>query len=186
MIKFSNQGPSVSKLVKNAAMAFLIAGCVSGGPKTSSPILDGSDEAGNPVYFSGTQAQIIETLENYSKTYDISTLEGQIDYLLFRLQTTPYRLERNGAGHTPQEGAQFFRWKMKRPKFEGRVNSVQDFVTVICSGSMASGEPYVATLADGSRHNMGAIFQNELDLLMEFRKPRTQSTEASLAAAPAS
>jgi hypothetical protein len=139
------------------------------------PLLMGVGTSGNKIYFSGNHKSIWNFLKDYSGTYDIATSEGQIDYLLARLQTTKFKLERNNAPHTPGEAAQFLRWKMKRPRFQGRVNSARDFVDIICAGSVTSGKPYTAILPDGSRQNLEYIFSNELYLLEEFQQNRLQT-----------
>jgi len=159
-------------------------GCVSSGPHANSSLLSGTDTTGNKIYFSGTKDQILRSLKNYSKTYDISTLEGKIDYLLNRLRTTKFKLERNGSPYSPDEAVQFLRWKIGRPRWQGKVNSAEDFVTVICSGSVTSGKPYVVILEDGNRHDMKFLFQNELDLLTESQSDLNSSSSPKTELAP--
>jgi len=94
-------------------------------------------------------------------------MEGQIDYLLTRVISTEHTLFRNKIRHTPRQGTEFLRWKLGRPQYKPNIHSARDFVHMICSGSATSGKPYEAILKDGSRHNLEAIFSNELALLEE-------------------
>jgi hypothetical protein len=158
-------------------LVFLLVSCLSA-PDIASPLLGGTNSAGEKIYFSGDSGSIRETLRHYAATYDISTKEGQIDYLLMRLKTTGYQLERNGARHTVEQAAEFLRWKMERPRWQGKVGSAEDFVNIICAGSATSGKPYVAILPDG-RHDLAAIFRNELELLQEFLAASPAAAETS-------
>jgi len=95
------------------------------------------------------------------------TMEGQIDYLLTRMISTEHELFRNKIHYTPRQGTEFLRWKLGRPQYKPNIHSARDFVHMISSGSVTSGKPYEVILEDGSRHNLEAIFSNELALLEE-------------------
>jgi len=120
------------------------------------------------LYFSGTPETILIDLNDYADTYDITTKEGKIDYLLTRLQTTSYGVKRNGAHYTPPQAAEFLRWKMYRPRWIKKVGSARDFVDVICAGSITSGKPYTVILPSGEEINLQIIFQNEFKILDNY------------------
>lgn len=117
------------------------------------------------IFFSGDKGSIQTGLAEYAQTFDISTKEGQIDYLLSRLETSPDVFERNGTRYTAQEAAGFLRWKMNRPRWQGKVNSVRDFIDVICAGSVTSGKPYTIILLDKRKFELKEILENELEEL---------------------
>jgi hypothetical protein len=164
----------VSRISYFVFLTLILGSCATS--KIQQPLLTGIDTLGNKIYFSGDRESAWNFLKDYAATYDVTTLEGQIDYLLSRIQTTKFQLVRNNAHHTPAKATQFLRWKMKRPKFQGQVNTARDFVVIICAGSTMTGRPYVAILPDGSQHNMQAIVSNELDLLEEFLDSKSQES----------
>ena len=103
-----------------------------------------------------------------------------------RLKTAPFKFDRNSGVYTPIEADQFLRWKMKRPRWQDKVKTTEDFVNLICSGSVTTGKPYVALLPDGSKHNIQTLFSNELALLKEFQERQTPPQEPAPAAASTS
>jgi len=117
------------------------------------------------VYFSGTPESILVALSKYAEVYDLVSSEGQIDYLLMRMQTAQHILERNGERWSVSNGAKFLRWKMGRPKWKGKAGNAQEFVANIATKSFTSGKYYIIRLSDGSQIHMGKIFSNELELL---------------------
>ena len=132
-----------------------------------SPILLGFTNVkdAKPVYFSEDTLSIHQFIQWYTEVYDTTSLEGKIDYLLMRLERSHLTLERNGKTYSATQGVQFLRWKMDRPRWEGKVDTADDFVENIVNGSVTSVKPYLVIFPDGRRINAQEIFRSELKLL---------------------
>ncbi|HCM42187.1 MAG TPA: hypothetical protein DIS66_02590 [Candidatus Omnitrophica bacterium] len=87
----------------------------------------------------------IETLGSFKKLAEKTGLETdyqkqRIEYLLERLSRTAYNFLRNGETHNSKKAILLMRYKWV--KFGSEVQTAEDFVDKIASGSRTSGEPY--------------------------------------------
>lgn len=87
----------------------------------------------------------IETLGSFKKLAEKKGLEvdyqkQRIEYLLERLSRTTYNFLRNGETHDSKKAILLMRYKWI--KFSSEVQTAEDFVDKIASGSRTSGEPY--------------------------------------------
>jgi len=137
-------------------------GCAS----KQTPLLDGVNLEGAPLCL-GEQAGIPAIVQKFYTSRDLTTEEGKIDYLLERIRTSDLIFVRNKVEYSGPQAAEFLRWKMGRmeKRYHIKINTAQDFVSQVSSGSKMSGQPYSVTLNDGSYHNLQHILQNELAAL---------------------
>ena len=156
------------------AFFLLCVGCAS----KQVPLLSGFTSEGAPVCLTG-QAGIPEAVQKFYLVRDLTAEETKIDYLLERLRTSNLTLIRNRVEYTGTEAAQFLRWKLDRfrTRHHMKIETAQDFISQITSGSKMSGEPYAVVLTDGSRHNLQYILQNELDALESCLKQTSSKSE---------
>lgn len=156
-------------------------GCAS---EQSVPLLSGHAKEGAPVCLAD-QSAIPAIVKKFYATRDLTTEEGKIDYLLERLRDSKLTFIRNRVEYKGSEAAEFLRWKLNRlrTRYHMKIETAQDFIVKITSGSRVSGEPYVIVLSDGSRHNLENVLQNELNLLESCLKQNTSKEEGSTQAA---
>jgi hypothetical protein len=136
-------------------------------PQKKTVLLDGLTTSGAPVCFEPTE-EIPTFFDQYYTTRDLSTEEGKIDYLLERISGSGLVFIRNDVEFGSYAAAQFLRWKVDRlrVKYDIHINTAEEFVSGIASGSRASGKPYVVIIPDaGGSHNLQFVLQNELDVL---------------------
>jgi hypothetical protein len=72
--------------------------------------------------------------------------QTQIDTLIAAIETSGCRMERNGTAHDAKAAAAHLRMKLE--KAGARVQTAEQFIDRVASGSSASGEPY-RVLCDG-------------------------------------
>ena len=142
----------------------LCLGCASNPPPLT--LLSGVTKEGAPICLDDRTGIPAAVQEFYAKR-DLTTEEGKIDYLLERLRNSQLLFIRNRVEYTGPQAAGFLRWKLDRWKTRHHItiDTAQEFVDQITSGSKMSGEPYVVILKDGSQHDLKKVLQNELDAL---------------------
>ena len=130
------------------------------------PLLSGFTQEGTPVCLAD-RGDIPAIVQKFYKTRDLTTEEGKIDYLLERLRSSKLVFFRNRVEYNGASAAEFLRWKLDRfrARYHMKIETAQDFVSQIASGSKTSGQPYAVVLSDGSRHNLQYVLQNELNAL---------------------
>ena len=175
MIKPLKRISSSSKWGWVLLFVFLCLGCAS--EKASLTLLSGVTKEGAPVCLDDRTGIPAAVQEFYAKR-DLTTEEGKIDYLLERLRNSKLLFIRNRVEYTGPQAAGFLRWKLDRWKTHHhlKIDTAQEFVDWITSGSKMSGEPYVVILKDGGQHDLRKVFQNELDALEVCLKQLPPST----------
>ena len=138
--------------------SFLPAGC------QTVPLQGGVNERGEKIYLTPVN-QIEKAIADFSRSKDISTDDGKINYLIERVRQSKLSLIRNNAIYTSSEAAEFLRWKLNRPRWRPLVHTAQDFVTVVAGGSITSGLSYRIVYGKNEHRNLKDILQNELDFL---------------------
>ena len=154
----------------------LLVGCAS----EPIALLNGIAPSGEPVCLED-RANIPAFVEIFYATRDLTTEEGKIDYLFERVKNSHLTFIRNKVEYTGPQAAAFLRWKLGRmeKRHHIKINTAQDFVSEVVSGSRISGDPYTVILPDGSRQNFQFVLQNELDLLNECLKKHVPEEKAS-------
>lgn len=155
---------SVSKIGRFFLFIFLCAGCANRTIPVA--LLSGVSKEGAPICL-GDRSGIPAFVQQFYNQRDLTTEEGKIDYLLERLRNSQLVFIRNRVEYTGPQAAGFLRWKLDRwrNRHHIKINTAQEFVDHIASGSKTSGDPYVVILEDGGRHNLRNVLQNELDAL---------------------
>jgi len=167
-------------------LSVFLVGCSSAGGRAGAPLLTGTNPEGAPLCFE-ERSKIPSFFESFYATRDLSTEEGKIDYLIERVSRSGLVFTRNGVDFGSYATAQFLRWKLDRlrAKHKIEVNSVNDFVEKIGSGSRTTGKPYEVEIPHGGgRHNLRFILQNELAVLnncLEKEQMREAGTQESIA-----
>lgn len=128
------------------------------------------------------RANIPAFVQKFYATRDLTTEEGKIDYLIERVKNANLVFVRNKVEYTSPAAAGFLRWKLERmeKKHNVKIQTAQDFVSQVVSGSRMSGEPYTVILKGGGSHNFQDILQNELDLLNQCLEQYASSSEQSV------
>ena len=126
---------------------------------------------GTPVYLHASPPSL-EDVKAFRKTHflEAGNEQSKIEFLLKRVRTSPYTFLRNGESGDGEKTVEFIRWKITRPRWRGKVKTVQDFVNVIMNGSVMSGECYVAVLPGEGQHNLQSLLKNELNALESLLK----------------
>ncbi|HLD56551.1 MAG TPA: DUF5329 family protein [Candidatus Omnitrophota bacterium] len=103
----------------------------------------------------------------FLETRDLTTEEGKIDYLIARVKDSNLIFIRNKVRYTGTQAAQFLRWKLNRwrTRYHMKIESAQDFVSVVTSGSRTSGKPYKVVFDDGTHYDLELVLQSELNAL---------------------
>ena len=129
-------------------------------------LLEGMALDGAPVCLEN-RSQIPALVRKFYATRDLTTEEGKIDYLIERVRTSSLVFIRNQVHYSGPGAAEFLRWKLRRleKRWHVKVETAQDFVSQVASGSRMSGDPYAVVLGDGSRHDLQDVLQNELNAL---------------------
>jgi len=139
---------------------------------TARPALQHGFKAdGTPVYLSDP-VQIPDEIKKFYSKRDLSTEEGKIDYLIYRVQDSDLTFLRNREKYDGAAAAEFLRWKLPRHKnnYHVKVDTAEDFVSKIASESRMSGKPYAVIDSQGGRHHLQDVLQNELNLLNDQLK----------------
>ena len=154
-------------IISNIVILSFFFGCVA-----EAKLMNGSDENGTAVYLS-EPSDIPKAIKKFQLNRDLTTEEGKIDYILFRLRSSNLRFIRNGEETNGDNAAQFMRWKMGwyKDHHHTKIKTLQDFVSKVAKGSEKTGQPYVLILPDGSRHNAQYVLQNEANKLEELLAP---------------
>jgi len=141
----------------------LCAGCAAHGPTA---LFSGYSAENTAVCFT-KPAEIPSIVERFYASRDLTTESGKIDYLIERVRSANVTFVRNSEKFKGDHAADFLRWKLNRlrTRYGVKVETAQDFVSKIASGSRKSGKPYVVVLSDRSRYSLGQILQNELNQL---------------------
>src|SRR3989338_7206679 len=84
----------------------LVSGCSS-----TSQLKNGVDSSGSPVCLTDC-SEIPLAVEKYMATHDLITERDEIDYLLYRIQSSHRRFIRNGMESDGTAASQFLRWKI--------------------------------------------------------------------------
>lgn len=141
----------------------VLSGCA---PSQPTALLTGQTLEGAPICLDNRD-NIPAIVRKFFNSRDLTTEEGKIDYLIERVRNSKLVLIRNKVEYDSASSASFLRWKLNRLQKKGtKIETAQEFVSLVTSGSKVSGEPYSITLQDGSRHNLQSILQNELDALI--------------------
>jgi len=143
-------------------LLIVLSGCASNQPTA---LLTGHTLEGALICLD-SRDNIPAVVRKFFNSRDLTTEEGKIDYLIERVRAAHLTFIRNRVEYDSASAATFLRWKLNRWKKKGtKIETAQDFVSIISSGSTMSGRPYSIILPDGSRHNLQPILQNELDAL---------------------
>ena|SRR3990167_897372 len=134
---------------------------------------------GRPVCLTDCEG-IPAAIEAFKQSHTLGSERDEIDYLLYRIRSSDAKLYRNGSTYNGSDAARFLRWKLGwwYKTYHEVIDTDEDFVAKVLSGSKKSGEPYQIIFPDGSRHNAQAIMQNELNVL------NSQSEMRSLPGSP--
>ncbi|OGX03265.1 MAG: hypothetical protein A3G87_04910 [Omnitrophica bacterium RIFCSPLOWO2_12_FULL_50_11] len=161
---------------------FLFVGCAAQTPPV--PLLSGMTPTGAPVCFSDLTT-IPSFFEWFHARRDLTTEEGKIDYLLDRVSRSNLIFIRNEVEFSSYASAEFLRWKLNRlrQRHKVKIETVEDFISEVVSGSRLSGEPYAVVVPGGGRHNMQNVLENELDMLNQCLKEAEAKEEAAQVAA---
>ncbi len=129
----------------------------------------GIDLVGNPVCLTDCR-DIPTAIEKFIKTHDLETEQDEIEYLIYRIQSSNKKFDRNGTIYDPPAAAQFLRWKIGwyQNRHHEKINTDEDFVSKVLRGSEKTGKPYSIIMEDGSRYNAQAVMQSELNYLNVF------------------
>ena len=98
---------------------------------------------------------------------------------------------RNGVEFRSTATGQFLRWKLNRFRKVHNIDvqTVEEFILKVASGSRTSGRPYAVEIPDvGGHHNLEYVLRNELEVLkscLEDVAAREVEAEARAAAAAA-
>ena len=152
-----------SFLIVSLSMLFL-SGCATG---VETPLLHGVSPAGTQVCFDDP-ADIPSFFEQFYKTRDLGTEEGKIDYLLERVAQSDLAFIRNEVRAGGRDTANYLRWKLDRLRkvHKMKIETAEDFVNRVTSGSRMSGKPYAVVIPEGGgRHDLQRVLQNELAVL---------------------
>jgi len=138
------------------------------------PLGNGLTVNGEPIYLHLSplhQKDVLDYREN--NFFDPEDERSKIDFLIDRIRTSPCTFIRNGKEIDGKDTRDFTLWKMRRPRWRGKVHTAQDFVDIILKGSIMSGKPYAIALPDGSKHNLQPVVAHELRALEElfFEQP---------------
>ncbi|MBI3999777.1 MAG: DUF5329 family protein [Candidatus Omnitrophica bacterium] len=145
-------------------LILFFGGCTS--QQQSVALLSGVSTEGAPICLTNPSG-IPAIVQKFFATRDLTTEEGKIDYLIERVRSSDLIFFRNKVEYNGQAASEFLRWKMNRWKsrYHTKIDTAQDFISKIASGSKMSGQPYVIVLSNGSRHNLQSVLQNELNVL---------------------
>ena len=159
-------------------LVFLIV--LSGGASSQpTALLTGQTLEGAPICLD-SRDDIPAVVRKFFNSRDLTTEEGKIDYLIERIRDANLTFVRNRVEYDSASAATFLRWKLNRWKKKGtKIDTAQEFISTISSGSTMSGQPYAIILQDGSRHNLQSVLQNELDALNFCLKQYTTEAEGT-------
>ena|SRR3989338_102455 len=131
-----------------------------------SPLKSGTDLLGKPVCLTDCQ-EIPGAIEKFKVTHDLLTEEDEIDYLFYRIRSSPNKFIRNGTEADSMAAAEFLRRKIRwyERRFGEKITTDEDFVSKVMKGSTATGKPYEIILPGGTKHNAQYVMQNELNFL---------------------
>ena len=101
----------------------------------------------------------------------------KIQYLISRVRRSPYGFIRNGKEYKGAKAASHIALKYFHAR--GRVKTARDFVYYVASASLASGQPYLIKLPDGTTYPMREVFMNELLLLEEQMHPQSPNSASA-------
>lgn len=161
-------------------MLFCLSACASQG----STLLTGRTVAGEPICLDNRDS-IPAVVRKFFNTRDLTTEEGKIDYLIDRIRNSHLRFIRNRIEYDSDSAGKFIRWKLDRLRSKGsKIETAQDFVSVVTSGSRMSGQPYTIILQGGNRYHLQLILQNELDALEYCLKQYPTEPQAISQSAP--
>ena len=92
-----------------------------------------------------------------------TALEGEIEYLLARVNNSSYVFVRNGDDHDSADAARHMRRKYEHFDDKGRIQSIDDFIELAATKSMITGKPYMVRFPDGSEMPTAEWLRNEID-----------------------
>ncbi|MBS0193038.1 MAG: DUF5329 domain-containing protein [Proteobacteria bacterium] len=96
--------------------------------------------------------------------------QQKIDALIHSVEVLPgAQFIRNGSSYDGRAAADHLRLKLRNS--HGRVNTAEQFITYIASGSSWSGKPYQIRFADGRTVTSAEYFHAELKKLETAAKP---------------
>jgi len=164
--------------MKRTHLLIFLLFCLGCASEQSAPLLSGYTREKAPVCLAD-QSGIPLAVKKFYATRDLTTEEGKIDYLLQRVRDSKLTFVRNRVEYSGSGAAEFLRWKLDRFKtrYHMKIETAQDFITQVASGSRTSGEPYAVVLNDGSRHNLENVLQNELNALESCLKQNALKEE---------
>lgn len=104
--------------------------------------------------------------------------KAKILYLISRIKHSSYRFERNGVVFDSRRAAMHLMMKYRAVK--DQVETAEEFVFSIGSGSHKTGKPYFILTGDGARYPSRDVLMNELavleESLAEYSTPRGSET----------
>ena len=156
---------------------FILIIAMTGCASTAIPLGNGTDLSGHPVCLTSCD-QIPAVIEKYKIGHDLDTEESEIDYLFYRIRSSNVKFIRNGLEANGSSASEFLRWKIGwyEKAFGEKINTDENFVGKVLSGSQKTGKPYVIVLEDGTKHNMQPIMRNELNYLNSINsQPHSKS-----------
>jgi hypothetical protein len=165
---------------KKQSLVFLIFllcfGCATS--SAPPPLLEQNPTGAEPVCL-GDCSQVPSDVAKFYASRDLTTEEGKIDYLIEQVRKSKVTFIRNRVEYNSIGAAQFLRWKLGRLRNHHHISieSAQDFVLKVTSGSRVSGQPYAVVLEDGRRYDMEYLIQIELDMLESCLKNFPQADQ---------
>lgn len=170
----------ISILKKYVTLLLLLTISVNFSACVRAKLLGGIDEKGEKIFLTPAD-QIPDSIEHFIQTQDISNEDCRINYLLYRIERSNLTFMRNRVAYASSDAASFLRWKLNRPRWRPLIKTAREFIIIITSGSVMSGQPYqIIFPSKKTRHELKPILINELDFLEEYLKLKAEEEQKKL------
>ena len=90
------------------------------------------------------------------------TEKDKINYLLSAIGSSDCTFIRNGMEHSATAAQEHLQDKLKAAEGKGKVNTAEDFITVLASKSFQTGKPYLIKTKDGKTVELAAWLREKL------------------------
>lgn len=157
-LKNSNGKRSVFKVLFMLLLLSCGLGCAS---KNIRPVCSGERLGGEPDLKLKSFNQLLDPDLSEQAQKDLT-----IQYLLERVQYSPYEFIRNGQVYGNVRAMMHLRWKYFNKK--QIINTPEDFIRDIATGSNISGQKYIVKMDENQTCPLDALLYNELRYLEEI------------------